>query len=370
MSVLSSPSSSRKMQLPSFQWSSPARPPLPRPALNSYGLVRMGANESPYSPIPEVVERIKAACMRVNRYPDFSSSALRAALATGLGVREGQLIVGNGSSELIHMLTTAFGGVGTEIIVPFPSFPMYVNSVSYSSATLVSVPISTEGSMDLVALANSITDQTSLVFLCNPNNPTGGYVPLDQVRRFLKEVPRHVVVALDEAYWELTDAFIEGQVSSVSLCAEYPNLVVLRTFSKLYGLAGLRVGYAVTHDEEIALRLAGVRVAAMPNTVGLEGALACIEHRESYLQRAKDAAYERRRVVEQVRELGYAVLDTQANFFCLPFTAGPEPFAEAGIHVRGGTTIQMPGHLRITLGTRDENDRVIAVLSEHATDLV
>lgn len=351
----------------SFHWSRPSRTPLARPGLGSLGLVRLGANESPYGPIPEVAERIATACMRVNRYPDVSATALRTVLAQQLGIRAGQLLVGNGSSELIHMLTTAFGGMGTEIMIPFPSFPMYAGSVSYTPAKLVSVPIKTEGTMDLTALLGSITDRTSLLFLCNPNNPTGGHVSLAHVRAFLQQVPDHVVIALDEAYWEFTDAFIDGTESSVSLCEQFPNLIVLRTFSKFYGLAGLRVGYAVTHNEEIASRLSSVRLPAMPNTIGLEGALACVEHHEAYLQRASDVAHERRRVVNEVRNLGYGVLDTKTNFFCLPFAPGPTPFFQAGIHVRGGDTIQMPGHIRISLGTMEENDQAIDVLRRHAS---
>ena len=354
----------------SLHWSSPARTPLARPGLGApHHLIRLGANESPYGPIPEVAERITAACLRVNRYPDVSATALRTALAQHLGVRTGQLLIGNGSSELIHMLTTAFGGVGAEIVVPVPSFPMYAGSVSYTAAKLVSVPISADGTPDLVALLAAITDRTSLLFLCNPNNPTGGHILLAQVKAFLQEVPAHVVIALDEAYWELTDAFLDGSETAVSLSEQFPNLVVLRTFSKFYGLAGLRVGYAVAHNEEIAERLASVRLPAMPNTFGLEGALACVEHHASYLQRARDAARERNRVLAQVRALGYRVLNTQANFYCLPFAPGLSPFVQAGIHVRGGDTIQMPGYIRITLGTAEENDAALNVLKQHASVL-
>lgn len=350
---------------PGFRWSSPSRAILARPGLAAAGdFLRLGANESPLAPIPEVAERMAAAYLGVNRYPDISATALRDVLSHQQGVRADQLLIGNGSSELIHVLTSAFGGLGSEIVVSLPTFSLYAGSVGYTEAKLVSVPVSSDGTTDLNAILAAVNEQTSLVFVCNPNNPTGGYLPLSNVRDFLRATPAHVVVALDEAYWELTDAFAAGEPSASALCEEFPNLVILRTFSKFYGLAGLRIGYLIAHDESMVARLASVRPMAMPTTVGLAGALACVEHHAHYRIRAKEAARERARVVNSVRDLGYEVFDTQTNFYCMPFAPGDEPFTKAGIHVRAGHTIQMPGYIRVSLGTPADNDRAIAVLSQ------
>ncbi len=354
-----------------LKWRSPSRPPMPRSGLGlSNDSIRLNANESPYGPIPEVQQRMVAACSRVNRYPDVAATALRNSLGQHLGIPPSQIIVGSGSSEFIHMLTVAFGGEGAEVVVPTPSFPMYSVSVSYTKATLVSVPINADdGTVDLIAMYKAITDRTSLIFLCNPNNPTGGQISLAKVKAFLQRVPDHVAIALDEAYWELTDAFIDGVETSLALCEQFPNLIILRTFSKFYGLAGLRVGYAIVHNEEIATRLGSIRVPTMPNTIGLEAALACVEFHQFYLQRARDVVVERTRVLQIVKSLGYEPFPSQTNFYCMPFPLGIDPFVKMGIQVRGGDTIQMKDYVRISLGTMDENNLALEVLRKHATSV-
>ncbi|PWI57103.1 pyridoxal phosphate-dependent aminotransferase [Sulfoacidibacillus thermotolerans] len=348
----------------SLKWSNPPRIPLLRQGLASpEGSIRLNANESPLSPIPEVEKRMVAASMRVNRYPEVTASTLRSALGQQLGILPSQIMIGNGSSELIHLLTSAFGSEGTEVIVPTPSFPLYATSVTYTGATLVTVPIHVhEGTMDLDAMNEAITERTSLLFLCNPNNPTGGYTPLEKIKSFLYKIPPHVAIVLDEAYWELTDSYIRGDKTAVDLCKQFPNLIILRTFSKFYGLAGLRIGYAIVHNEQMALRLAGTRPLTMPNTVGLEAALACLEFHEAYQQRAHDTMKERTRVLHSIRSLGYSVFPSQTNFYCIHFPLGTAPFQSQGIHIRDGLTIQMPEYIRITLGTFDENQRVLDVL--------
>lgn len=329
------------------------------------GKIRLSANESPYGPIPAVVERMGTAFAQVNRYPDVEGTALRRLLADRLQIPADQILLGSGSSELIHALVTAFGQDGGEILVPFPSFPLYSASASVTGARVVEIPIASDGAVDLTATARAITDDTRLVFICNPNNPTGGFHSAAAIARFLEQVPETVCVALDEAYWELTDAFVSGAESAVTLLSRYPNVVILRTFSKFYGLAGLRVGYAVTCCDAVTQRLAGARMGAMPNVVALEAAAACLEHFDAYMERAQSAARERKRVTEAAAGLGYGLFETQTNFYCFPFSPGPEPFLEAGLLVRGGDTIQMPGYVRVSFGTSEDNDRVLSVMRNH-----
>ncbi len=354
-------------ELPPLMWSRPDQPAIERPGLAApEGKLRLSANESPYSPIPAVLERMQLACTRVNRYPDITGSALRASLADRLGVGAEQIVIGSGSSELIHALVAAFGADGAEIIVPYPSFPMYTASASLTDAQVVRVPVAADGAVDLQAMADGITDATRLIFICNPNNPTGGFHSADALSEFLAQIPPRVCVALDEAYWELTDAFVNGAPDSMGLVRQYPNVIVLRTFSKFYGLAGVRMGYAVTCCASVAERLGAARMGAMPNVIALEAASACLDHFDAYMERAREAARERSRVTTAARALGYDIYPTQTNFYCFPFAPGPQPFLEAGLLVRGGDSIQFPGHVRVSFGTPEDNDRVLAVLRAHA----
>ena len=355
------------LQEPPLRWRRPAQPTLQRSGLSGpAGKIRISANESPYGPIPAVIERMGAAFARANRYPDVEGTELRRLLADRLQVPANQILLGSGSSELIHALVAAFGQDGGEILVPHPSFPLYTASASLADARLVAIPIANDGTVDLAATARAVTDDTRLVFICNPNNPTGGFHSADAIAEFLELVPRTVCVALDEAYWELTDAFVGGAKSSTTLLERFPNVVILRTFSKFYGLAGLRVGYAVTSCAAVTQRLAAARMGAMTNVVALEAAAACLEHFDAYMERAQDAARERKRVTEAATALGYELFPTQTNFYCFPFAPGPEPFLEAGLLVRGGDTIQMPGYVRVSFGTPEDNDLVMDVLRMYA----
>lgn len=356
-----------RQSVPELRWSAPARPVERRPGLQvAAGLARLGANESPYGPIPEVAERMAAAFSQANRYPDPTGSALRGALGNALGVRPGQILLGNGSSELIHTLIEAFAGGGGEVVIPDPSFPLYAASASYTSARVVRVPVNADGTADLEGMARAVAEDTRLVIVCNPNNPTGGFLRQEEIAAFLARVPSEVAVVLDEAYWELTDAYIAGENGSAGLFERFPNAILLRTFSKFYGLAGLRVGYAVACCEEVADRLSTARPGMMLNAVGLAAAQACVELADAYMERARSAAKERRRVVDAVRELGYPVYPTQTNFYCFPFEWGDGPFREAGLMVRGGESILMPGHVRISLGAPEDNDKVLSVLRRFA----
>lgn len=352
---------------PPLGWSRPDQPAVQRPGLaGPQDKRRLSANESPYSPIPPVLKRMQLACTRANRYPDITGSALRARLAERLGVDAEQLVLGSGSSELIHALVAAFAVKGAEIMAPYPSFPMYAASTSLTDAQVVRVPLASDGTVDLRAMADAVTDATRLIFICNPNNPTGGFHSAEALAEFLDKIPPRVCVALDEAYWELTDAFVNGAPDSMGLVRQYPNVVVLRTFSKFYGLAGVRMGYAVTCCGAVAERLGAARMSAMPNVIALEAASACLDHFNAYMERAREAARERSRVTAAARDLGYDLYPTQTNFYCFPFPPGPDPFVEAGLLVRGGDSIQFPGHVRVSFGTPEDNDRVLAVLRAHA----
>jgi histidinol-phosphate aminotransferase len=322
------------------------------------GAVKLASNETPYPPLPHVVARIAQAAGAVNRYPDIVASELTNALADKHGVPAEQVRVGCGSVSLCTQLVQAVADADEEVVYAWRSFEAYPIITAVSGASSVQVPL-TEHIHDLDAMAERISGKTRLVFVCNPNNPTGTVVSRDALIRFLRAVPADVVVALDEAYREFVT---EPDVADgMSLVAEFPNLVVLRTFSKAYGLAGLRVGYAICADPAVATALGQTQVPFAITSVGQQAALASLEPpaEAELLARVRDIAAERDRVQAALVGLGYPVPPSQANFVWLPlgeqtsaFAAGCEqnkiivrPFAGSGA--------------RVTIGTPEENDRFL-----------
>jgi histidinol-phosphate aminotransferase len=328
------------------------------------GAIKLASNETPYPPLPHVVARIAAAAGDVNRYPDNGSAALTEAIAAKIGVAVAQVRVGCGSVSLCTQLVQAVADADDEVLYAWRSFEAYPIITAVSGASAIQVPLDAGHVHDLDAMAAGITGKTRLVFVCNPNNPTGTAVGRDALVRFLRAVPPDVVVALDEAYREfVTDPDV---ATGLSLLADFPNLVVLRTFSKAYGLAGLRVGYAVAADSSLAEALRQTQVPFAVSTVGQAAALASLEP-EAELQllgRVAEVVAERDRVRAALLELGYPVPPSQANFVWLPlgdatmeWTAGCE---QRGVIVRGFAG----SGVRVTIGAREENDRLLAAAGE------
>jgi histidinol-phosphate aminotransferase len=327
------------------------------------GAIKLASNETPYPPLPHVVARIADAAAGVNRYPDIVANEVTQRLAAKYGVAPAQVRVGCGSVALCTQLVQAVADADDEVLYAWRSFEAYPIIAAVSGASSVQVPVR-EHVHDLDAMAERITGKTRVVFVCNPNNPTGTAVDAAALTRFLRAVPSDVVVALDEAYREfVTDAAVPD---GLSLLADFPNVVVLRTFSKAYGLAGLRVGYAIAGDPALATALGQTQVPFAVSSIAQQAALASLDApaEAELLERVADIAKERDRVHAALVELGYPVPPSQANFVWLPlgnrtteFAAGCEqrrvivrPFAADGV--------------RVTIGTPEENDRFLAAAAD------
>jgi histidinol-phosphate aminotransferase len=322
------------------------------------GAIKLASNETPLPPLPHVVERIAQAAQGVNRYPDNWSSELAQALADRHGVAPERVVVGCGSVSLLYQLGAAVAQPGVEVLYAWRAFEAYPILTAISGADPVQVPLR-DHTHDLDAMAAHLTEKTRLVFVCNPNNPTGTVVHADELRRFLAAVPDDVVVVIDEAYHEfVTDA---GVPDALTLLDEHPNVIVLRTFSKAYGLAGLRVGYGVAGNAEVPAALRQTQSPFAVTTIAQQAALASLEpEAESQLMaRVKDIVIERERVAAELNAMGYGVPPTQTNFVWVPLG---DDTVEWGGGCAEHKVIVRPfgGHgARVTIGTPDENDQFL-----------
>lgn len=322
------------------------------PGKASPGLVKLSSNENPFPPLPGVLARAATAAETLHRYPDLAATELTSELARRLGVGEDHLAVGSGSVALLHQLVQAVAQTGDEVVYGWRSFEAYPIAVRVTGATPVEVPLGEGARLDLAAMATAVTERTRLVLVCSPNNPTGPAVRRDEFAAFLDAVPQDVLVVLDEAYAEFVRD--ERAVNGLAL-TDRENLCVLRTFSKAYGLAGLRVGYAVAHPPvAAAIRTCGVPFAV--SAIAQFAAIESLRRQEEMWERVAAVVAERRRVREALREQGWDMPETEANFVWLPTGAATGEFDEscrrAGLLVR-----PFPGEgCRVTIGAPAEND--------------
>ncbi|MFD9444533.1 histidinol-phosphate transaminase [Streptomyces sp. NPDC060006] len=338
-----------------------------KPAAASDGPVayKLSSNENPYPPLPGVLESVSAAACAFNRYPDMACTGLMNELADRFGVPLAHLATGTGSVGVAQQLVQATSGPGDEVIYAWRSFEAYPIITRISGATAVQVPLTPGDVHDLDAMADAITDRTRLIFVCNPNNPTGTAVRRAELERFLDRVPGDVLVVLDEAYREFVrDVEVPD---GVELYRDRPNVCVLRTFSKAYGLAGLRVGFAIAH-EPVAAALRKTAVPFGVSQLAQDAAVASLRAEDELLGRVGSLVSERARVVETLRGQGWTVPDTQANFVWLrlgertgDFAAACEragvvvrPFAGEGVRVTVGETEANDIFLKTTEGFRKE----------------
>jgi histidinol-phosphate aminotransferase len=335
------------------------------PGRTVQGAIKLASNETPHPPLPHVVERIADVAAGANRYPDTNSSELVDALARRFDLDPSRVVVGCGSVSLCTQLVQAVADADDEVVYAWRSFEAYPIITAVSGASSVQVPL-VEYVHDLDAMAEQITGKTRLVFVCNPNNPTGTVVDRGALLRFLERVPEDVVVALDEAYREfvMDEAIPDG----TTLLSEHPNVIVLRTFSKAYGLAGMRVGYAVAADPALATALRQTQVPFAVTSVAQAAALASLEPpAEAQLrERVSEAVAERDRVRRSLLEFGYDVPPTQANFVWVPLGEATAEWA-AGCEQRRVIVRGFAGHgARVTVSTPEENDRFLAAARELA----
>ncbi len=329
-------------------------------------LVRLSANENPLGPSPRVVDAIRRAADTVHLYPDGGAAALREALAARLGVKPGELLFGNGADELLALLAWAALEPGDEVVVPQPSFEPYVTVTELAGATVVPSPLATYET-DLDDVRRRVTPRTKAIVLCSPHNPAGTIIRERALLAFLDALGADPpLVVLDEAYRDFCDdpEYPDG----VALLARYPRLIVLRTFSKIAGLAGLRIGYAVAPTETID-HLDRVRAPYNVNRLGQIAARAALDDDEHWTRTRETVLAERAFLSRELARRGYAFPPSQANFLLVRMPDAPAVrtrLARAGLLVRDGTAVGFPGHLRISIGTHDANRRVLAVLDQTA----
>jgi histidinol-phosphate aminotransferase len=330
-------------------------------------ITEMAANEVPWGPFPEVVDAVKAAVGTLNRYPDGACAELGSLLAEQLGVVPGALCFGNGSCELIMLLGQALLGPDSHAVFPHPSFVMYQSVVASHGGPFDAVPL--KGlAHDLDAMLGAIREDTSLVIICNPNNPTGSYIEPAALRAFLEQVPKDTVVALDEAYGEFVTSPLREETAR--WVEALPNLVVLRTFSKIYGLAGLRIGYAIA-DPSLIRALDKIRQPFNVDSLAQVAATESLRHPERVEGRREVISSERQRLTTLLDELGIQCHAGEANFLLVDVTGlgvpGPEvgqALLTRGILTRSGYAMGCPGWIRVTIGEAEEGDRFVSAMRE------
>jgi len=328
----------------------------------------LASNESPDPPLPAVQEAIARAASGLNRYPDPGVGRLRAALANRYGVPASRIAVGNGSCDVLLAAGEALLEPGAELVHAWPSFSVYPHLAAASGARAITVPLDAEDRHDLPAMLREITAATRMVIVCNPNNPTSTALPVDEVADFVARVPHHVAVVVDEAYCEFN--VLDDPDASVDLLARHANLVLLRTFSKVYGLAGLRIGFALCGADALPRAVDQVRQPFYANALAQAAAVEALKHQDAVAERVERALVARMDLAEGLARLGIDVADSQANFSWLTLPEAVEEDAvvaglrERGVLVRAGAALGRPGALRVTYGRPAENRRFLDALSQ------
>ncbi len=330
-----------------------------------YGLtdvVKLASNENALGPSPAAIEAIRAHAHLAHLYPEGGCPDLRSALSRHLGVGQDEIVFGNGSDEIIHFLGLAFIGKGDRIVQGAPTFSRYEAAGLLGEADCVSVPLR-DWRYDLEAIASSITPDTRVVFVANPNNPTGSYVTHDEVERLVDRLPDTCILCLDEAYFEFVDA--ADYPDGVQLVRDRANVIVLRTFSKLYGLAGLRIGYGIARPE-IVQAIEQVREPFNVNHLAQAAALAALSDHDHAARSRAMVIEGRQQLSDGLRSHGLVPWPTQANFVWVdvgrPAKAVYEALLRQGVIVRAGDAFGAPTFLRVTIGTRDQNARLLDTL--------
>jgi histidinol-phosphate aminotransferase len=329
--------------------------------------VRLHANEHPYPPPPEVLTAITEGALVVNRYPFGNEGPLTGALAQRMGVATEQVLLGAGSNELLYKSIAALGGPGTETAFPHPSYPTFAAAPATSSATAVPVPLLDTGACDAKGLLAAVTERTTCLVVCNPNNPTGGALAEGELASLADELPEHILLLVDEAYFEYTEEFARGGRGALELFGSGRPVVVTRSFSKFFGLAGLRLGYGAVSSPELAAEMRGHIGPSGVSGMALSAGEAALRAEPVFLERLQEQKRERAKLWRALDELGLHPLQSETNFvYCDepdPGTAGW--LAERGVSIRSGASISSPGYMRITVGLPEHNALVLSLLNEH-----
>jgi histidinol-phosphate aminotransferase len=331
--------------------------------LNEADIIKLASNENPLGISPKAAAAIPRAVFELARYPDGSGYELKQALSAKLGIGAERIVLGNGSNDVLEMAARAFLAPGTKAVYAQHAFAVYPLATQATGATGIEVPARDYGH-DLPAMLRSIDADTRVVFIANPNNPTGTFVEPGAMHAFLRQVPANVLVVLDEAYQEYLPA--ELQADSVAWLREFPNLVITRTFSKIYGLAGLRLGYALAH-ERVADLMNRVRQPFNANSIALAAAIPALDDAE-FIRRSREVNFAGMALLtEGFKRLELQYIPSQGNFVTVRVGDGAEVFRRLlrrGVIVRPVAGYGLPQHLRITIGTRTENERLLQALGE------
>jgi histidinol-phosphate aminotransferase len=323
-------------------------------------VIKLASNENPFGCSPKVKQAIAEGLSEINLYPDGNATLLRESLARHYGLDPEQFVFGAGSNEIISFIAQLFLNPGDESIYPMPSFVWYNTAVRAVGAVPVKIPLR-DYTTDLDAIKSSITEKTKIIWICNPNNPTGTIITDKQQEEFLDSVPRNVVVVLDEAYYEYAKG--EGFPESVPLLKKYPNIIVLRTFSKAYGLAALRVGYGIT-SPEIVSYLNRIRPPFNVNTLAQKAAVAALEDQSFVSYAVSETKKGRLTLYEAFEKLGLKYIKSYTNFIWVEtsYQSGEifQKLLKKGVIIRPF----MDNWIRITVGTEEENRALIKSLEE------
>jgi histidinol-phosphate aminotransferase len=343
------------------------------PAADGYALPEdialLASNESPDPPLPEVLTAAEHALSGANRYPDPTSSRLRSRLADRYGVPAQRIAVGNGSCDILLAAGQALLEPGAEVVYAWPSFSVYPHLAAASGATAITVPLDDHDRHQLDGMATEVTAATRLVVVCNPNNPTSTALPLRDIEAFLHRVPRHVCVIVDEAYCEFN--LLDDPDASIALLDRHANLVLLRTFSKVYGMAALRIGFALCASEEFPTAVDQVRQPFFANVAAQAAAVEALRHQDEVVRRVERAVAGRMQLIGGLQNLGLHVAESQANFVWVHLPEEVEEpevirgLTERGVLVRAGGALGRDNALRVTTGTEDENERFLSALRKH-----
>ncbi|MCP5335752.1 MAG: histidinol-phosphate transaminase [Oceanospirillaceae bacterium] len=326
-------------------------------------IVKLASNENPLGPSEKVLQAISKALPEITRYPDGNGFILKDALCKQFGIQPNQITLGNGSSDILEFVVKCFASAGDEVIYSQHAFAIYGLVTRMVNAVSVVTPAK-NFAHDLDAMANAVTAKTKIIFVTNPNNPTGTWIKKDELLAFLNKVPKSVVVVLDEAYFEYVNE--KEYPDGISLVAQFPNLVVARTFSKAYGLAALRVGYAVS-NAQIAVILNRVRPPFNVNSLALVAAAAALQDRYYVRQSVELNAFGMKQIIQGFEELNIRYIPSVGNFIAFEVPEAGKVFQDLlqkGVIVRPIANYEMPGYLRVSIGTQAENMRFLVALKE------
>jgi histidinol-phosphate aminotransferase len=327
-------------------------------------IVKLASNENPFGCSNKVLTALRETQPSMAIYPDGYATSLRESLAASLNVKLEELIFGNGSDEIIQIISRALLGQDSNTVMAAPTFPQYRHNAIIEGAEIREIPLK-DGEHDLDGMLSAIDDKTNVVWVCSPNNPTGTYISESELIQFLDKVPSHVLIVLDEAYHEYVVA--EDYYDSVSLSRKYQNLIVLRTFSKIYGLASLRVGYGIANPS-IIRALEPAREPFNLNSFAQLAAMAALEDKE-FVQQTKQKT---RDGLEQFYEFcklnGLFYYPSQGNFILIDFKIDADQVFKyllaKGYIVRSGKALGFPTSVRITVGTKEQNEGLFTAISE------